>query len=68
MACGLSSMMGWHDGHLHELETVGERYGIPDPEFDQGDPPRSEWRIQFKMALGGGSLSVAAQRLERLKA
>jgi len=46
-------MMGWHDGHLHELETVGERYGIPDPEFDRGDPLRSEWRIQFKMALGG---------------
>ena len=23
-----------HGGHLHEIEIAGERYGIPDPEFD----------------------------------
>jgi hypothetical protein len=32
---------GLERGHLHEFEIAGERYGIPDPEFDWGDPPRS---------------------------
>ena len=45
--------LGWHGGHLHEFETAGERYGIPDPEFDWGEPPRSEQRIQLKTALAG---------------
>jgi len=46
-------VMGWSDGHLHEFEIAGERYGIPDPDFDWGDSPRSEKRIQLKTALGG---------------
>lgn len=45
-------MMGWHGGHLHELEPAGERYGTPDPEFDWGNPPRSDWRVQLKTAQG----------------
>ena len=51
-------MMGWHVGHLHEFGIADERYGIPDPEFDRGDPLRSEWRIQFKMALGGAGVCL----------
>lgn len=49
----IQCVMGWHGGHLHEFEIAGERYGIPDPEFDWGDPPRSEQRIQLKTALAG---------------
>ncbi len=49
----LQYVMGWSDGHLHEFEIAGERYGIPDPDFDWGDGPRSEKRIQLKTALGG---------------
>ena len=49
----IQCIMGWSGGHLHEFEIAGERYGIPDPEFDWGDPPRSEQRIQRKTALVG---------------
>lgn len=42
----------WFDYHLHEFDFGGERFGIPDPEFDW-EPVRSETRIQLKTALGG---------------
>lgn len=42
----IQCVIGWSGGHLHEFEIAGERYGLPDPEFDWGDPPRSEQRIQ----------------------
>ncbi|MCP5311425.1 MAG: plasmid pRiA4b ORF-3 family protein [Zoogloeaceae bacterium] len=42
----------WCDYHLHEFDFGGERFGIPDPEFDW-EPVRSETRIQLKTALGG---------------
>lgn len=42
----------WCDYHLHEFDFGGERFGIPDPEFDF-EPVRSETRIQLKTALGG---------------
>ncbi|MBL8447874.1 MAG: hypothetical protein JNJ44_10730 [Zoogloeaceae bacterium] len=63
MACGLSSVMGWHGGHLHELEVAGERYGTPDPEFDWGNPPRSDWRIQLKTARGEHGVAHRPLRL-----
>jgi hypothetical protein len=28
--------MGWTDSHLHEFEVDGARYGLPDPDFDDG--------------------------------
>lgn len=28
--------MGWLNCHLHEFEIAGERYGIPDREFNFG--------------------------------
>ena len=43
---------GWGNYHLHEFDFGGERFGIPDPEFDW-EPVRSETRIQLKTALGG---------------
>ena len=48
----LQMAFNWCDGHLHEFEFDGERFGIPDPEFDW-EPVRSEKRIQLKTALGG---------------
>ncbi len=32
----IQATMGWSDCHLHEFELGGERYGIPDPDFDWG--------------------------------
>jgi hypothetical protein len=48
----LQITFGWGDCHLHEFDFGGERFGIPDPEFDW-EPVRSETRIQLKTALGG---------------
>ena len=48
----LQVTFGWGDYHLHEFDFGGERFGIPDPEFDW-EPVRPETRIQLKTALGG---------------
>lgn len=48
----LQLAFSWCDCHLHEFDFGGERFGIPDPEFDW-EPIRSEKRIQLKTALGG---------------
>ncbi|WP_276569723.1 IS1096 element passenger TnpR family protein [Rhodocyclus tenuis] len=32
----LTARMGWLNCHLHEFEIAGERYGIPDREFNFG--------------------------------
>ena len=29
--------MGWTDSHLHEFEVDGARYGLPDPDWDDGE-------------------------------
>ena len=29
--------MGWEDYHLHYFEIDGQRYGMPDPEWDNDD-------------------------------
>ena len=47
----LQMAFGWGDCHLHEFEIDGERFGIPEPEFDW-EPIRSEKRIQLQTALG----------------
>ena len=49
----IQATMGWCDRHLHEFEIAGERYGIPDPEFDWGDPVRAERRVILVTALSG---------------
>lgn len=48
----LQRAFNWGDYHLHEFDIDGERFGIPDPEFDW-EPVRSEKRIQLKSALRG---------------
>ena len=45
-------VMGWQDCHLHEFEIAGERYGIPDPDYDFGEPVRNEQRVRLAAALG----------------
>ena len=50
----LQVTFGWCDYHLHEFDFGGERFGIPDPEFDW-EPVRPETRVQLKTALGGMS-------------
>lgn len=47
----LQIAFNWHDCHLHEFDFGGERFGIPDPEFDW-EPVRPETRVQLKTALG----------------
>ncbi len=48
----LQMAFSWTGGHIHEFDFEGERFGIPDPEFDW-EPIRSEKRIQLKTALAG---------------
>jgi len=31
----IQEVMGWTDSHLHDFHWRGERFGIPDPEFDE---------------------------------
>lgn len=42
----------WCGYHLHEFDFGGERFGVPNPQFDW-EPVRSEKRVQLKTALGG---------------
>ncbi|HDR8951492.1 plasmid pRiA4b ORF-3 family protein [Burkholderia vietnamiensis] len=49
----IQAAMGWTDSHLHEFEIAGERYGVPDPEFDFGEPVISEVRTKLGKSLGG---------------
>ena len=49
----IQAAMGWCDCQLHEFEIAGERYGIPDPDFDWGVPVRSERRVRLVTALSG---------------
>ncbi len=31
----LQAAMGWKDYHLHEFEIAGQRYGVPNPDYDE---------------------------------
>lgn len=48
----LQVVFEWSGHHLHEFDFGGERFGVPDPEFDW-EPVRSDKRVQLKTALGG---------------
>lgn len=37
--------MGWTDTHLHQFIVGNERYGIPDPDFEDGTKPEDGIRI-----------------------
>ena len=37
--------MGWTDTHLHQFIVGNERYGIPDPDFEDGTKSEDKIRI-----------------------
>ena len=47
----LQIVMGWTDSHLHEFQIDGTRYGVPDPDFDEGEPLLSEKGVTLDAAL-----------------
>ena len=49
----IQEVMGWEDYHLHEFVIAGQRYGLPDPEFDFGEQPLSEKRVTLDKSLAG---------------
>lgn len=49
----IQAVMGWLNCHLHEFEIAGERYGILDPDYDFGEPVRTELRVRLATALAG---------------
>src|SRR6478752_9782887 len=48
----LQMTMGWEDSHLHQYEIAGQRYGVPDPEMDFGDPTINEKTVHLSDVLG----------------
>ncbi|MDE2258961.1 MAG: plasmid pRiA4b ORF-3 family protein [Betaproteobacteria bacterium] len=48
----IQEVMGWEDYHLHEFIIAGQRYGLPDPEFDGREAPLSEKRVALSTPLG----------------
>ena len=45
--------LGWTDSHLHEFEADGARYGLPDPDWDDGEVV-DEARVKLFRLLGQG--------------
>jgi hypothetical protein len=45
--------MGWTDSHLHEFGVDGARYGLPDPDWDDGEVV-DEARVKLFRLLGQG--------------
>ena len=47
----LQVAMGWEDYHLHEFEVGGQRYGIPDTDFDLPGQVVKDSAIKLSRAL-----------------
>jgi Plasmid pRiA4b ORF-3-like protein len=45
--------MGWTDSHLHEFEVDGARYGLPDPDWNDGEVV-DEARVKLFRLVGRG--------------
>ena len=41
----LQIAMGWTDSHLHQFIAGDERYGVPDPDFEDGPIPERGVRV-----------------------
>jgi Plasmid pRiA4b ORF-3-like protein len=50
----IQTAMGWSDAHLHEYEVDGQRYGIPDPDWDDGQV-RPEHKVRLADVADAGS-------------
>jgi len=51
----LQVALGWTDSHLHDLDVDGNRYGLPDPEEDFGEPCLDERKHTIGAVLQEGS-------------
>jgi hypothetical protein len=47
----LQAAMGWQDYHLHEFEIGGQRYGVPDEDFDQPGEVVKDRTVKLSRAL-----------------
>jgi hypothetical protein len=47
----IQAVFGWADGHLHEFDVGGERFGAPDPEYDTYGEIRNERTTRLASAL-----------------
>jgi hypothetical protein len=51
----VQAAFGWWNYHLHEFEVGRNRYGVPDPDEDWGEPPRDERRTRLDAVASEGS-------------
>lgn len=62
--------MDWTDSRLHRCKVARERYGVPDPEFDFGEPVISEVEAKPGKSPDGASslryvyVHASLQRIE----
>ena len=54
----LQAAMGWQDYHLHEFEIGGQRYGVPDPNYDQPGEVVKDSAIKLSRALSRKGASL----------
>lgn len=48
----IQAVMGWQDYHLHKFEIGGQRYGVPDPEWDDPGSVLPEAPARLARCLG----------------
>lgn len=48
----IQAVMGWQDYHLHEFMIAGQRYGVPDPDWDDPGSVHPEARVRLARCLG----------------
>lgn len=51
----IQAAFGWWNYHLHEFEIGRNRYGIPEPDEDWGEPPPDERRTHLDAIADEGS-------------
>ncbi|WP_214404087.1 plasmid pRiA4b ORF-3 family protein [Pseudonocardia lacus] len=44
--------MGWEHAHLHEFDIAGQRYGLPDPDWDTGVVDESRAKLFRLLSVG----------------
>jgi hypothetical protein len=47
----IQAAMGWTNSHLHEFKIAGRRYGIPDDEWPDDNPPSDDRRSHIGAVL-----------------
>ena len=48
----IQAAMGWTNSHLHEFKIAGRRYGMPDDEWPDDNPPADDRRSHIGAVLG----------------